>query len=82
MICRFDHIQIVFDDQYCVPHIHQPLQYLDQLVHIRRVQARGGLVQNIDGSAGGHPCQLCGQLDPLGLTAGQGGAGLAQLHIA
>ena len=46
------------------------------------VQAGGGLIQDIDGGAGGLLGKLGGQLHPLGLAAGQGGGGLAQLDIA
>ena len=45
------------------------------------VQAGGGLVQDIYRGAGGLLGQLGGQLHPLGLAAGQGGGGLAQLHV-
>ena len=77
-----DDIQIVLDDQHRVPGVHQPLQHLQQLLHIVGVQTRGGLVQNIEGAARGTAGQLRGQLHPLGLAAGEGGGGLAQLHIA
>ena len=45
------------------------------------MQARGGLIQDIDGPARGSLGQLRGQLHPLGLAAGELGGGLAQLHI-
>ena len=77
-----DHVQVVLDDQHRVSGVHQPLQNLQQLLHIVGVQARGGLVQDIEGAARGPAGQLRGQLHPLGLAAGQGGGGLAQLHIA
>ena len=51
-------------------------------MYVVAVQSRGGLVQNIDGLAGGAFAQLRGQLHPLGLAAGQLRGGLAQLHIA
>ena len=54
----------------------------DQPVHIVHVQSGGGLVQQHQGLARGPAAQLRGQLHPLGFAAGQGGAGLAQLHVA
>ncbi len=71
----------MLDDQHRVPRVHQPLQNLNELVNVGGVEARGGLVENIDGIASGNPGQLRGKLHPLGLAAGEGGAGLAQLHI-
>ena len=73
VVRNLDHIQIVLNDQHRIAPIHQLLQNLNQLVDIRRVQARGRLVQNIDGPAGGNSGQLRGQLDPLGLAPGEGG---------
>ena len=72
----------MLDDHHGVPRLHQPLEDLDELVDVGAVEAGGGFVQNIDGLAGGPLGQLRGQLDPLGLAAGQLGGGLAQLHIA
>ena len=82
MVGGLDHIQIVLDDHHRVAHVHQLLEHLNELVHVGGVQAGGGLVQDIDGLAGGALGQLGGQLDPLGLAAGQGGGGLAQLDVA
>ena len=45
------------------------------------MEAGGGLVQNINGAAGGLLTELRGQLHPLGLAAGELRGGLAQLHI-
>ena len=72
----------MLDHQYGVARLHQPLQNRQQLLHVVGVQAGGGLVQNIDGAAGGALGKLRGQLDTLGFAAGQGGGGLAQLHVA
>ena len=47
-----------------------------------KVQAGGGLVQHVDRAPGGTPLQFRGELDPLGLTAGQGGRGLPEPDIA
>ena len=45
------------------------------------VQAGGGLVQDIDGLAGGPAGQFRGQLHPLGLPPGEGGGGLADFEV-
>ena len=82
MVGGLDHVQVVLDDHHGVARVHQLLQNLDELVDVGGVEAGGGLVQDIDGLAGGALGQLSGQLDPLCLAAGEGGGGLAQLHIA
>ena len=82
MVGSLDHVQVVLDDHHRVAHVHQLLEHLNELVHVGGVQAGGGLVQDIDGLARGSLGQLRGQLDALGLAAGQLGGGLAQLHIA
>ena len=82
MVCGFNHIQIMLNNQNGVTGIYQLLQHFNQLVDICCVQAGGGFIQNINGAAGGYSCQLRGQLYTLCLATGQGGAGLTQLHIA
>ncbi len=79
MVGALDDVQVVLDDDDRVARIHQLLQHLDQAVHIRNVQAGGGLVEDIDRLAGAAAGQLGGQLDTLRLAAGQGGGALAQL---
>src|SRR5690606_24885785 len=54
----------------------------EQLADVVEVQPGGRLVQHVDGPAGGAPLQLGGELDPLRLTAGEGGGGLAEPHVA
>ena len=68
----------MFDDDDRVALVDQTVQDLEQLADILEVQARGGLVKDVDGLAVGAPLQLGGQLDPLGLPSGQGGRRLAQ----
>ena len=82
MVSGLDDIQIVLDDHYSIAAFHQSLEHLNQLVDVGGVQAGGGLVQNIDGLAGGAFGQFGSQLDPLGLAAGELRGGLAQLHVS
>ena len=53
-----------------------------QPVRVRRVQARGRLIQHVQGVPAVAALQLGGQLDPLRLPAGQLRGRLAQTHIA
>ncbi|MPN07313.1 hypothetical protein SDC9_154579 [bioreactor metagenome] len=43
----------MLDHQHGVARLHQPLQHSQQHMHVVGVQAGGGLVQNINGGAGG-----------------------------
>ena len=38
------------------------LQHVDQLAHIREMQAGGGLVEDVEGVAGGSPAEFLGEL--------------------
>ena len=60
MVGSLDHVQVVLDDHHRVAHVHQLLEHLNELVHVGGVQAGGGLVQDIDGLAGGALGQLGG----------------------
>ena len=46
------------------------------------VQAGGGLVEDVEGAARLAPRQLAGELDALGLAAGEGGRALAEADVA
>src|SRR5699024_7585704 len=81
MVGGLDDVQIVFNDHHRVAQVHQPLEHVNEFMHVGGVETGGGLVQNIDGGAGGGLGELGGQLDPLGLAAGEGGGGLSQLYI-
>ena len=48
-----DDVQVVLDDQDRIARGHEFLQHVDELADIVHVQAGGGLVQNIEGGAGG-----------------------------
>src|SRR5690606_16084300 len=77
-----DDVQVVLDDDDRVALVHQPVEDPEQLADVVEVQPGGRLVQHVDGPAGGASLQLGGELDPLRLTAGEGGGGLAEPHVA
>jgi hypothetical protein len=64
-----DDLQIMLDHQHGIAGLHQRVQHLEQLAHILEMQAGGGLVQDIEGAAGGALGELLGEFDPLGLAA-------------
>ncbi len=79
MVRLLDHVQVVLDHQHRVPRVHQPVEHPHQRVHVLEGEAGGRLVQDVHGGAAG---QLRGELDPLGLAAGEGRRRLAQLDVA
>ena len=66
------HIRVVLDDQNRIPQIAQAAEKGYQPLCILRMQSCCGLIQNID-HAGQLRSQDCGKLQPLQLSAGQGG---------
>jgi hypothetical protein len=79
-----DDVEVVLDDHYGVPRIHQPVQHPDELLDVRHVQADGRLIQDIEGAGRGASRlgQLGDQLDPLRLSAAQRRALLAEGDVA
>ena len=61
-----------------LPRSTSRLQHVEQLANIVEVQAGGRLIEEIDSLAGAGPGQFRGQLDALGLAAGQRRRRLAQ----
>ena len=82
VIRYFDHIQVVLNDYYGIPGIYKPVQDLNQLVHIGKMQAGGGFIQDVEGLSRASLGQFGGQLDTLGFPSGELGGWLAQLDIA
>src|SRR5229473_1165486 len=76
-----DDVEVVLDHDDRVAGLDQPGEHAEQLADVLEVQAGGGLVEHVDGPAGGTALQFRGELDPLGLAAGQGGRGLAQADV-
>jgi hypothetical protein len=59
--------------------VDEPVQQAEQVVDVGEVEAGGRLVEDVDAAFLGH---VDGELEPLPLTAGQGGEGLTELEIA
>ena len=77
-----DHVEVVLDDDHRVALVDQPLEHLEQLVDVVEVQAGGGLVEDVERLAGGDLAELGGELDALGLAAGERRRRLAELDVA
>ena len=81
VIGGLDDVQVMLDDNNCVSAVGQSAQDLHQLMNIRKMQAGGRLIQNVDSLSGSAAAQFCGQLDSLCLTAGQLGRRLPQTNV-
>jgi hypothetical protein len=62
-------LEVVLDHDDSVACVDQAAEDLQELVDVGEVQTCGGLVEDVDGAAGGALDQLFGELDPLGLAA-------------
>src|SRR5664280_610659 len=79
---RFDHVEVVLDHQHGIAQVDQPAQYDQQFADIVKVQSGGRLVEDVHGFSGIDAAQLGGQLDALGLAAGERRGRLPQRDIA
>jgi hypothetical protein len=69
----FDDVQVVLDDDDGVARVAQLVQHLEQQVDVGKVQAGGGLVQDVERAAGVALAQLLRQLHALRLAARERG---------
>ena len=65
-----DDLQVVFDDDDRVAFVHQAVEHQEQLFDVRQMQPGGGLIQDVEGAAGGPLAQFPGEFEALGLAAG------------
>ncbi len=78
---RLDYVQVVFHDQHRIAGVDKVVQHFEQQLDIRKVQPGSRFVQQVQRPARAAFDQFAGQLDPLGLAAGQRRRRLAQLHV-
>src|SRR5581483_880316 len=64
-----DHVEVVLDHQHSVALIDQAAKDRQEFPDVFEVKTGGGLVEDVDGVAGGTLRELAGQLDPLRLAA-------------
>ena len=70
---RFDHVEIVFDDQHRIAGVDKVLQHFQQQLDVGKMQTGRRFVQHVQCFAGAALDQFAGQLDSLGFTARQRG---------
>ncbi len=78
---RFDHIQVVFDNQHGIAGFDESVQDIQQHLDIGKVETRGRFVQEVQRLAGTAFDQFACQLDPLRFAAGECGGGLTQFEV-
>jgi hypothetical protein len=71
----------VFDDEDRVAGIDEAVEDVEEVSDVVEVESGGGLVEDVECSAGGSFYELAGELDALGFAAGEGVAGLSELEI-
>ena len=55
----------MFDDDYRVAAVREPVENFDEFLHVVHVQSRGGLVEDIESFAGIALAEFGGELDAL-----------------
>ena len=74
-------LDVVLDHQHGIAGGHESVQHVEEQLDVGEVQAGGRLVQQVERPAGAFLDQLAGELDALGLAAGEGRRRLAELHV-
>src|SRR6185436_7312123 len=64
-IGALDDVEVVLDHEHGVPCIDEALQHTEQAAHVLEVEPGGGLVEDVDGAAGGALAELGRQLHAL-----------------
>ena len=78
---RLDDVEVVFDHDDGVAFVAQPVEHIEQLCDIMEVQTRGGLIEDVERSAGGALCELARELYPLCFAAGESCRVLSEAHV-
>src|SRR5262245_43825078 len=77
-----DHVEVVLDHDHRVAGLDQAVEHAEQLAEILEVEARGGLVEDVDRAARRGARQLARELDALRLAARQRRRRLTELEVA
>ena len=77
-----DDVEVVLDHDHRVAVVAQPVQHAQQQVDVVEMQARGGLVEDVERAAGVALGELERELHALRLAARERGRALAELDVA
>ena len=64
-----DDVEIVLDHHHRIALVHQPVEHFEELADILEMEARGGLVEDVERLAGAAFRQFLGQFHALRLSA-------------
>src|SRR5437879_10069034 len=78
---RLDDVEVVLDHDDRVAFVAQAVEHVEELCDIVEVQTGGGLIEDVEGSAGGALCKLARQLYPLCFAAGKSCGVLSEAHV-
>src|SRR6185369_330622 len=78
----FNHVQMMFDNNHCVPKVCQSIEDMEQFLHIIEMQTSRGFVENVQGLSRRPLAELLGQLDSLSFAAGKRCGRLTQPNIS
>src|SRR3954469_15330495 len=81
-VSGLDDIEVVLDDEDGVAAVDEAMEHLEQLLDVGEMEARGRLVEDVEGPAGRPAGQLGRELHALGLATGEGRRWLAQVDVA
>ena len=81
VICSGNDIRMVFNDQYRVAFVCQPVQNSQQYFYVFKMQTCCGFIQDVQGVARRSTGQFRGQFDTLAFPAAQCGSRLPQFDI-
>ena len=81
MVGAFYHIHVVFDDDHRVAPVHELEEHKEELVYIGKMETRCRLIEDVEGPACIPLGEFPRELDPLGLSAGQGCRCLAEADV-
>ena len=82
MVCTFDDVEVVFDDDDGVASEDECLEGCQQFFDVVKVESGGGFVEDEQGGDGLFLAEVIGQFDALVFSAGEGAAGLSQFDVA
>ena len=51
VVCHFDHVEIVLNDNHRIAFVHQLVEYVDEHTDVLKMKTCGGFIENLDGVA-------------------------------
>ena len=77
-----DDVEVVLDDDDGVAEVGEAVKDFEEFADVVEVKAGGGLVEEVESTAGLAFGELTGELHALGFAAGESGGGLAEVDVA